>query len=219
MFGKDLEKFIKENINFSSPGFNEDIYFNIKDEKFWIHSYFGNESLSPDSDQENILIFCINNNFEWDTWNGCECCENNNTNECPYKECMTESLYAYISDNDYIEDNIRDQILDKVSPDIDDFVELDLKLTELFGPHHEYINKCFNSSLSIDIQDEIIDGIIDNGFCHKENDNAYLDGNIDHLLMRYVDYADPEDEIDEDLLKMAELLRKYKIKEALNIFK
>lgn len=96
MFGKDFEKFIIENVVFEPVGYNQNIYFNIEKGEFWIQSYFCNEPLSPTSDEENILVFRIPNNFDWEVWNGCESCENCGTDDCPYNECMAESLNEYV---------------------------------------------------------------------------------------------------------------------------
>ena len=56
MFGKDFKEFIEKNISFKYVGHNKDIYFNIKENEFWIHAYFGNEELSPDTIEDNMII-------------------------------------------------------------------------------------------------------------------------------------------------------------------
>ena len=219
MFGKDFEKFVSEVVTFEQVGHNRDIYFNIEKEDFWIHSYFGNESLSPDTVEENILVFRIPNNFDWEVWNGSESCENCGTDYCPYDECMAESLNEYVHESDYIEDHIRPQILERISPDVAEFEELDKELTHEFGEYHEYVNKCFNSSLGDDITDSIVDEIVEYGFSDEDNDNAYFSGDMDYLVAVYVDGpSDAGEKVDERLLKMKDLLERYDVKGALELF-
>ncbi len=219
MFGKDFEKFVSEVVTFEQVGHNRDIYFNIEKEEFWVHSYFGNESLSQDTIEENILVFSIPNNFDWEVWNGCESCENCGTDDCPYDECMAESLNEYVHESDYIEDHIRSQILERINPDVDEFEELDKELTHEFGEYHEYVNKCFNSSLSEDILDSIVDEIVEHGFSDEDNDNVYLSDDMDHLVAAYVDGPrDAGEKVDEKLFKMVELFDNYNVKGALELF-
>lgn len=219
MFGKDFEKFVSEDVTFEQVGHNRDIYFNIEKEEFWIHSYFGNESLSPDTVEENILVFSIPNTLEWDVWNGCESCEYCGTDECDYHDCMSESLADYVKESDYVEEYIRPQILERISPDVAEFEELDKELTHEFGEYHVYLNKCFNSSLADDIIDSIVDDIVEYGFSDEDNDNAYLSGNMDHLVATYVDGpSDAGEKVDERLFKMVELLDNYDVKGALELF-
>lgn len=215
MFGKDFEKFVSENVTFEQFGHNRDIYFNIEKEEFWIHSYFGNESLSPDTDEDNILIFSIPNNFDWAVWNGCESCD-----ECgAYNECMAESINEYVHESYYIEDHIRPQILERINPDVAEFEELDKELTHEFGEYHEYVNKCFNSSLGDDITDSIVDEIVEYGFSDEDNDNVYLSGDMDHLVAAYVyGPGDAGEKVDERLFKMVELFDNYDVKGALELF-
>ena len=218
MFGKDFENFVSENVTFKKVGNNQDIYFNMENGEFWIYSYFGNE-LSFDTDEENILVFRIPNNFDWDAWNGCESCENCGTDECPHDECMTESLNEYVHESDYIEDHIKSQILERINPDVDEFEELDKELTLEFGEYNEYVNKCFNSSLSEDILDSIVDEIVMYGFSDGDNDNAYLSSYMDQLVAAYVDCPnDAGEKVDERLFKMVELFDNSDIKGALELF-
>ena len=100
-----------------------------------------------------------------------------------------------------------------------EFEELDKELTHEFGEYHEYVNKCFNSSLGDDITDSIVDEIVEYGFSDEDNDNAYFSGDMDYLVAVYVDGpSDAGEKVDERLLKMKDLLERYDVKGALELF-
>ena len=207
MFNQDLETFMLENVNFEVDKANQDIYYNMNDKRFWIHKYMVNESLSPESDKENVLIYKIRNNLDWETWNGCESCESRGTNTCRFEECQAKALYDTINESDYIFDNIRGQILSKINPDVIPFVNISIELSEHYDKRHEYMQKVFNSSLYGDIEEDIIEGILSYGFSESENDNTYLSVWIENLKQQYLPNHP-------NLKHLFQLLDDYKVKEA-----
>lgn len=226
MFGLDLESYIEENITFTNDGSrpNQDIYYNIEKNKFWTHIYCGNESLSPDTIKENILICSIKNTDEFDSL--CFYCEGHDEKreyECPmWQGCQAQSLYDWIRDHMYDDlyggNGIYNQIKDHITADVEELAELDLAISYEYDNIATYLDKAHNSTLEIDLYDDIIDNIIDYGF-NMPIDNSYLDSHIEYICQRYVDYRDPWDQVDEKLIKVCELLREYKIKKALKLLK
>lgn len=228
MFGLDLQQFIENNITFTNEGGcrpNQDIYYSIEDNKFWIHVYCGNETLSPKEQRENILLWHIRNTDEMDRLCfSCDGCDGKYEDDCPqWQECQAESLYEDIRDHMYDDlfggNGIYKQIEDHVDADVNELAEVDLLITYQYGNFADYLDKAYNSTLETDLMDEIIDNIIDNGF-NMPIDNSYLNSHIEHINLTYDDYRDPiNDKTDETLIKVCELLREYKIKEALKILK
>ena len=227
MFGLNLQQFIEDNVTFTNEGGcrpNQDIYYNIEDDKFWIHLYCGNESLSPDSQKENILLWKIRNTDEFHMiCEYCDGCDGKWEDDCPqWQECQAELLYADIQDHKYDDlwggNGIYHQIEEHITADIAELVEVDLAISYEYDNIATYLDKAYNSTLEMDLYDQIIDNTIDYGF-NMPLDNTHLDGHIEYIAQRYADYRDPNEEIDEKLIKVCELLREYKIKEALKLLK
>ena len=207
MFGEDLQGYILDNVNFESDKANQDIYFNIPDKRFWIHSYMDNESISPESEKNNILLFRIKDNMDWATWNGCQSCESEGRATCPYEECMSQALYEAISESDYVYNTLRPQILSKINPDIIPFIGITNKLSQHYDRTCEYLNKVFNAPLYGDIEDSITEKILSHGFREDGNDNKYLSDYIYNLKEEYLNQHD-------NLKHLFKLLDDFKVKDA-----
>ena len=212
MFNQDLETFMLENVNFEVDKANQDIYYNMNDKRFWIHKYMVNESLSPDSEKDNICIFRIRNGFDWESWNGCESCESRGSPTCRYEECQATALYEAVNEPDYIFDHIRHQILSKIKPDITPFINIIIRLSEYYDKQYKYIQKVINTSLYEDIEEDIVEGILEYGFTESENDNIYLSEWIENLKQEYLPNHD-------NLRHLFKLLDKLEVKEAAKYLK
>lgn len=219
MFGLNLQQFIEDNVTFTNAGGcrpNQDIYYNIEDDKFWIHLYCGNESLSPDDQKENILICEIHNTEEFHMI--CKSCEGYDGEweyDCPqWQECQAESLYEYIRDDCYNPQNIiYEQIVDRIDNcHYEELAEIDLLLEYEYGQYHEFVNKSFNSRLAIDLKDQIIDNALEYGF-DDGIDDSWLNEDCMNLVIKY-EHID-----DKKLRSVLNLLGKYKIPEALELLK
>lgn len=226
MFGMDLEEFIKNNICFKNQGGrpNQDIYYNIKENKFWVHKYFGNESLSQNSYKDNICIHKIKNTDDFEF--SCTMCYDGDSNdkyghECAdWEECQAHMTYEFIHEHKFDDlyggNGFYYEIEDKLKNcHYQELAEIDLLLEEKYGDHYEYINKMSNSTLSADICDTLIDEIIENGFWEEPNDN-WLDGDCEALRVRYLPDVTDE-EIDDELKQVLKLLDENKIVEALEV--
>lgn len=225
MFGLNLQEYIEENITFTNDGSrpNQDIYYNIEDNKFWTHVYCGNESLSQETEKENILIYKIRNTDEFEIL--CENCDGvENKRECDcelWQECQAQFLYEDIKEHQYDDLWGGNGIYRQIEEHLDnchiyEIAEIDILLEEEYGQYHEFINKSFNSTLAIDLTDEIIDNILDYGFGDGVDD-GWLDGHCEMLRMKYGLY---DKEIkDKRLKRTLELLGENKIIEALEVLK
>lgn len=227
MFGLDLQQFIEDNVTFTNEGGwrpNQDIYYNIEDDKFWIHRYCGNELLSPGTEKDNILLWKIHNTDEfYILCENCDGIENKREDNCPlWQECQAQSLYEDIQDHKYDDlwggNGIYYQIKEHITADIEELAEVDLAISYEYDNIATYLNKTNNSTLEMELYDQIIDNTICYGF-NMPLDNTHLDGHIEYIAQRYVDCRDLHEEIDEKLIKVCELLREYKIKEALKLLK
>lgn len=226
MFGLDLRNFIEENITFTNDGSrpNQDIYYNVKKNKFWTHVYCGNESLSPNSQRENILIYSIRNTDEFDT--ACCCCSGylegkHGVNCSLWQECQAESLYDDIREHEYDDLWGGNGVYGQVEQFLEDchyyeLAEIDLLLEEIYGDYHTYLNKAYDNLMATDLCDQLVDDVIEYGFFEKPND-GWLDGHCEMLRTRYGWY---DKEIkDERLKKTLELLGENRITEALDALK
>lgn len=225
MFGLDLQDYIEKNITFTNDGSrpNQDIYYNIKDNEFWTHVYCGNESLSPGTEKENILIYKIRNTDEFEIL--CENCDGvENKRECDcelWQECQAQSLYEDIKEHQYDDlwggNGIYRQIEDLLEDcHYWEMAEIDLLLEERYGEYHEYLNKVYNNSIATDLCDQLVDDIVDYGFFEKPND-GWLDGHCETLRLKYGWYDKPIK--DERLKETLELLGENQIVEALKVLK
>ena len=225
MFGLDLRSFIEENITFTHNGSrpNQDIYYNIEDNKFWTHVYCGNESLSPDTVKENIFIWGIKNTDELDSL--CFYCEGNDDKreyDCPlWQECQAQSLYDYIREHEYDDLWGGNGVYHQIEQFLEDchyweLAEIDLLLEEMYGDYHIYLNKAYDNLIATDLCDQLVDDVVEYGFFEKPND-GWLDGHCEMLRTRYGWY---DKEIkDEKLKKTLELLGEDRIIEALDTLK
>ena len=223
MFGLNLQQYIEDNINFKNQGSrpNQDIYYNIEDDRFWIHSYFGNEPLSPNTERENICIHMIKNydDFEF----SCSMCYGGGSNgkhgyKCAeWQECQAQQTYEFIQEHKYDDlwggNGIYHQIMEHLDNcHISELAEIRQLLEYHYGEYHKWMQEQFNSNFESNVYDYIIDNIIDDGFGDGVDD-GWLDGDCQNLVMSY------EHINDEKLQKVLELLGYCKIIEALELLK
>ena len=190
MFGHDLTEFLEQNVNFTHNKINQDIYYNIEDDKLWVHSYFGNESLHPDEARVNILIYRIHNTddfaFACSFCDECPSSDYDSGEECDnWQECQAEMAYEYIHEHKFDDFGIADQIDDKCLCNVhySELAELDLLLEETYGDYHRFLDKKFNNDLMLKYKDAVIDSILDFGI--GEMDDGLLDDGCMHLYDKY----------------------------------
>lgn len=221
MFGLDLTKYIEENITFNHNGRrpNQDIYYSIKDDKFWTHVYFGNETLDLNWNKRNILICHISNTDEFDmVCDGCDGCDDKREYDCPcWQECQAESLHDYIQEHEYDDlwgsNGLYYQIKDHIDNcHISELAEVKQLLEYHYGDYHKWIQEQYNSIYEVNVYDDIIDNIVYNGF-GDGIDDGWLDGYCQALIMKY-EYID-----DKKLKAVLKLLEDCKILEALKLLK
>ena len=225
MFGLDLQRFIEENITFTNDGSrpNQDIYYNVKKNKFWTHDYCGNESLSPETERENILIYKIRNTDEFEMLcENCDGVDDKRECDCPlWQECQAQSLYDNIREHEYDDLWGGNGVYRQIEQFLEDchyweLAEIDLLLEEIYGDYHIYLSKAYDNLIATDLCDQLVDDIVEYGFFEKPND-GWLDSHCEMLRAGYGWY---DEEIkDEKLLRTLYLLGENKILEALEVLK
>lgn len=222
MFGLNLQQFIEDNVTFTNADGcrpNQDIYYNIEDDKFWIHLYCGNEPLSPGTEKENILLWKIRNTDEfYILCENCDGIENKQEDNCPlWQECQAQSLYEDIQDHKYDDlwggNGVYHQIMEHLDNcHVPELAEIRQLLEYHYGEYHKWMQEQFNQDFKINVYDYIVDNIIDDGFGDGVDD-GWLDGDCQNLIMKY-EHID-----DEKLQKVLKLLSDCKIPEALELLK
>lgn len=241
MFGLNLLEFLEENLQ-PVAEYEQDIYYDVGNDKFFIHEYFGNETLES---KDCILIYRVPSYLDLGEFCGCEhcslleCCEEivqNESEEDRYiigetsvsQWKINKCTYHTIDDNldyDYLEEyGIIDAIKDRMDCEINELMELETLLEYYYGSYHEYVARKFGgeSELYLRLQDEIIDNVVANGFGgEKRIGNNWLDGHIQHLLAKWVEnpYDERTEKISNELSDVADLLNEFKISEALELLK